>query len=1345
METPLAYIPIDRRFALAEGRDLPERTSGAALFADISGFTPLTEMLARQLGPRRGAEELTRQLNRVYDALITVLHRYGGSVIGFSGDAITCWLDGDEGERGAAAAVQMQTAMQQFANIRFGTETVTLALKTAAVVGPVRRFVVGDPNYLLIDVLAGATLSRLAGGEHLADKGDVIIDEQIATRLGAGVAIKEWRTDHESHERYAVVSALLQEVPEKPWPLLPPDSLPDEQARVWLLPAVYRRLQAAQGAFLAELRPSSALFLRFGGIDYDDDPDAPQKLNAFIQGVEKILARYEGSLLQLTLGDKGSYLYASMGAPIAHEDNVDRNLRVAWELQTLPEQLDFIEPLHIGVTYGRMFAGAYGGEARRTYGVLGDAVNLSARLMQAAAPGQILVNDAAFAKASDLFVWETLPAIRVKGKSEPIPLNRLAGIKAHRALRSLDALYPQPPIGREEILTLLDKRLDWLTKGNGQIIRLIGEAGMGKTHVAAEFSRRARAKGVRLALGTCHSLTRTSLYQPWRDIFYALLDLDDHSESNAISQLTAYLEQMHPQWMLRLPLLGDLLGLPIPDNPTTAALENDLRQKSLFSLVVEMIQTWAASQPLILVLENAHWMDEASEALTKILAQQAVGTASLMVLLVHRPELIGGVTPWADLVRLPYFMALVLDEMRDNEMQAFLTYQLGQATTPLLLAIVQTLAQGNPFFAHELVNAMRQSGKVGLEDGLWQIAPELIHTLQRADFVTQVDGKWQLKPHVDLSTVKMGLPDSIHGLVLAHLDRLPESHKLTLKVSSVLGYYIDLFLVKDVHPEEKDVMQIEAEAAYMEAEEVVHEEVPERKIYAFRQQTTQEVAYQTLLHAQRQQLHRAVAETLAQQQPDATVVIAYHAFLAELWPLALHYNLLAGERAKRLYANQQAIDFLQKALQSAQALPDTENGESLKRIHLTLGELFVTTGQYDTAAKHLAEALTLAQAQQDWEAEATCYHWYGRSHERRGDYGVALSWLDKGFGALEGRVSNQEAEISLIAGLVNYRQGNFAAALRLCQRSLGVGEKLNDAAIRARTYNLMGIVALRQDSRAAIEQFRQSLAQYEQLQNVRGQAVSHNLIANGLFALGHWSEADGHYRRSLDLFAQTGELYNQVLGNNNLGGIALKQGRLDAALGYYQRAVRLLEQTGGSLWVLGALHMNVGHVYIQRRELEKAAAELHHAQSHFDKAQLRDLLPELYGLLAEVTWLQGDLDMAEQHGHHSLTLARELAMPREEGYTLRILGEVAYARSQWDEAERLFRESYQTLHQAGDEYEEGRAQLSLAQLYAFRQQPEEAEAALALCEELFERLEAQLDLAAAHAVRQLLRPGVSRQ
>ena len=1353
---------MDRRQAIAYGRQLPERTQGAALFADISGFTPLTEMLARELGPRRGAEELTLYLNQVYDALIAELHRYGGSVIGFSGDAITCWFDEKDEDGGlkandsasrmqpkvtqpsalqaTAAALAMQQAMAQFTNLTVvGGGTISLAMKAAVAVGPVRRFIIGDPTYTLIDTMAGATLEHLAAAEHQAAKGEVVLDTTAVAAVGDSVQIAVWRTDEDTGDRFAVVTALSVDVPPAPWPPLSPDALNEEEIRSWLLPPVYNRLQAGQGEFLAELRPAAALFLRFGGIDYDEDNDAPARLNAFIRQVEQILLRYDGSLLQLTIGDKGSYLYAAFGAPLAHEDDVDRAASAALELQALPTQLDFISPLQIGITYGRMRVGAYGGTARRTYGVLGDAVNLSARLMQASQPGQILVSDEAQARASDTFIWEQLPAIQVKGKSEPVALNRLVRARRRRSGRSLESLYPLPPVGRPAALAQLDRLLASLRTGQGQVVSLIGEAGMGKSHLAAHFSRQALEQGVRQVLGTCQSVTRNTPYQSWRQIFHMLLNLQDSSEAEAVARLTTFLEAEHPEWALRLPLLGDLLALPIPDNPTTAALDSDMRQKSLFSLLVEMIQVWARLQPLLIIVENAHWLDEASLALSQTLAQQAVPTVPVILLLVQRPELPGNTPLLPELAHLAYTTELVLDEMSDAEVAALLQRHLGQRSSPLLQSLVQRVSLGNPFFVGELITAMRQDGQIiQADDDTWHVADELLGILQRANFIVQTDGQWQLKPGTDLSSVKLGIPDSIHGLVLSRLDRLPEPHKLTLKVSSVVGYTIDLALVAQVHPEEKAVPEIEAEAAYMEVEEVVHEEAPERKIYAFYHHTTQEVAYETLLYTQRQQLHQAVAYALAEQQPEAITQIAHHAFWGEAWPLALSYNLLAGEQAKQLHANQQSIDFFQKALRSADMQLDIGTAEQCKRIHLALGELLVSTGEYDAANDHLKAALVLARSQGDREAEARCCHWYGRSHELRGEYALALTWLDKGFAALNGQIATEAAELSLIAGLINVRQGHYDQALALCQRSLQVGQTLDDAAIRARTYNLMGAVELRRNSPTALERFTQSLAQYRQLGNVYGQATSHNLIANWYFAHGEWSRSDFHYHQSLDMFTQIGNVYNQVLVSNNLGGIAQKQGRLDAALGYYQRAVRLLDQIGGSLWVFGALHMNAANTYIRRQELDAADEQLQLARAYFDQAQVRDLLPELYGLFAETAYRRGELIAAEIHGQHALALARELALPREEGCNLRIMGEIARARGEFEQAQQYLQESYRILNAAGDEYESARAQLALAQLYAAQGQRQGAQAAAALCEEVFGRLEAQLDLNAVQQLRQEL-------
>jgi tetratricopeptide (TPR) repeat protein len=655
--------------------------------------------------------------------------------------------------------------------------------------------------------------------------------------------------------------------------------------------------------------------------------------------------------------------------------------------------------------------------------------------------------------------------------------------------------------------------------------------------------------------------------------------------------------------------------------------------------------------------------------------------------------------------------------------------------------VVKVMGRGNPFFTGELIQAMRRGNQLVLrEDGQWGVSDSLLATLQRANIVVQTEGQWQLRPGADLTSVALDVPDSIQKLILSRLDRLPEAHKLTLKVSSVIGHHIDLALVAQVHPEAKDVEALEGQAEFMEVEEVIHGEAPRPRQYTFRHHTTQEVAYETLLYTQRQQLHRAVAEALAAQNPEASAQIAHHAFLGEAWPLALRYNLLAGEHAKQLYANQQSIDFLQKALRSAEALPETETAGARKRIHLALGELLVSTGQYDDAGRHLQAALELAQAQGDVEAEARAYRWLGRSHELRGEFVVALSWLEKGFAALNGRASTEGAEIALIAGLINIRQGKYDEALRYCERSLYIAQTLNDPAVRARTYNLMGIDDLRRgDSAACLERFSQALALYEQLQNVYGQATSHNLLANGHFMRDDWARADRHYRQSLDLFTQIGDAYNQVLVNNNLGGIALKQGRFEAALGYYQRAVRLLEQTGGSLWVLGALQMNTGHAYLRLKELDKANERLSTAQAYFDQVQQRDLLPELYGLMAEADWLRGNLDTAKSHGQRSLGLAREMEMPREAGHALRILGEIAAgAEGHAQQAHNYFAEGYRTLAEAGDEYESAKVRLAQARLYAAQGQKEQALQALGECAPVFVRLAVQPDLEDVNTLRQTL-------
>lgn len=246
-ESLVAYLPMDRRQAIAHGDPLPERARGTALFADISGFTPLTEALAQDYGPQRGAEELTFHLNRVYDALINQVDRYGGSVVSFSGDAITCWFDSQAGShldaaarRAIACALAMQIAMQDLAAIAIPSGSVyALALKVALATGSVRRFLVGDPDIQIMDTLAGSLIDQLAAAEHLANKSEVLADAKTISACGDDLKVSTWRRDTSS-QSFGVIKARQDRIiSPSPWPPLLSDAISPQQARPWLLPAVY--------------------------------------------------------------------------------------------------------------------------------------------------------------------------------------------------------------------------------------------------------------------------------------------------------------------------------------------------------------------------------------------------------------------------------------------------------------------------------------------------------------------------------------------------------------------------------------------------------------------------------------------------------------------------------------------------------------------------------------------------------------------------------------------------------------------------------------------------------------------------------------------------------------------------------------------------------------------------------------------------------------------------------------------------------------------------------------------------------------------------------------------------
>jgi adenylate cyclase len=1148
METLIAYIPIDRRKALFENNSLPDRTYGSALFADISGFTPLTEALIRELGPLRGAEELSKHLNSVYDALISQLYRYSGSVIGFSGDAITCWLDGDDGLRASACALGMQNAMERFASVSISPEkTVSLAMKATVATGDVRRFLVGDPKIQVIEVLAGTTLDNLAAAEHQANRGEVLLDETTFSSLNHQFSVKAWRQDEHTGRKFGVVDDLGIRVSPMPWPDLLESGLSYDTMRPWLLPAVYERLSSGQGEFLSEFRPAVSLFLRFGGIDYDNDQAAGTKLDNYIRQVQKVLFRYDASLIQLTMGDKGSYIQASFGAPIAHEDDALRAANAALELHKLKPVSEWAGEVQIGIAQGHMRTGSYGGTMRRTYGVLGDEVNLAARLMQAAAPGQIIVTEAIWDETRNSFTWDRLPPLRVKGRTDPFTVYSLLETFQRRSVRLQEPQYNLPMVGRAAELEAIKEKMGFTLQDHGQIIGIAGEAGMGKSRLLAEVIRSAYQMGFNALGGECQSYGTNTSYLVWHSVWQGLFELDPSwTLDQKVKSIERQLSLVDPNLVPRLPLLGPVLNLPIPDNELTRPLDAKLRKSSLDALLVDCFTHKADQTPLLIVLENFHWADPLSGDLLDSLGR-AIHTLPVLFVLVFRPpEAVQSLDTNA--FNLPNYSEITLKSFTQTESEQLVKLKLNQLLAAdseipeKLVSHIVKRAEGNPFYIEELLNYLQDQG---------------------------------VDPHDPKALETLELPTSLHSLILTRLDQRSESQKITLKLASIIGRQFIAAWLWGAFPEMGDPSQVESDLEVLSQLDLSPVDTPEPELsYLFKHIVTQEVAYESLSYATRALLHDQLGQFIEQtfnNNPEQYVdLLAFHFERSRNQPKKREYLLKAGEAAQANYANTAAINYYQKVLP---LLPPEEEVS----VMLKIGQVHETLGNWEEARDLFHEALDLADKLGDRLAQARCQTAMGELFRKKGSYAEGLTWSEQ---AREGFESAGDragvGQVLHIQGSLAAQKGDYETAKSLYQQSLEIRRELDDKPNIASLLSNLGIVARFQgDYPRARSLHEQGLAIRRGLGDRWAIAVSLNNMGNVALDMGELEGARVYLEEAVKLQREVGAKYYIANALNNLGNVVRTQKEYKVARNLYTESL-LLNRELRDGWQIAYLLEDIG-------------------------------------------------------------------------------------------------------------------------------------------------------------------------
>jgi class 3 adenylate cyclase/tetratricopeptide (TPR) repeat protein len=1226
-----SYLPQDRLGALMRGETLPLRTCGSALFADISGFTALTETLRNALGARQGAEELTKHLDTVYTALITVVEDAGGSVVGFAGDAITCWFDGPEDSalRAVHCALALQSAMDAFKSVDLAHEkTTALSLKVSVATGVARRFVVGDPAIHCMDVLAGATVARTSLADQLAHKGEVLADEATVQALGDVLAIQAWRSAG-SGERFArVLDLAAQRI--SPSPTAHHPALETEQLRPWMQPTVYERFSAGQGSFLTEFRPCAVLFVKFAGIDYDAD-DAQARMDAFIRLMQKVAIRYEGSILQLSTGDKGSYAYLNFGALAAHEDDARRAVKAALELR---DRSDL--QLQMGITQGLLRVGAYGGATRKTFGALGDDVNLAARLMMTAPVGEILLSGRAHKAVANDFVCEPRSPLPMKGKAEPLPVFAVTGKSHKRAIRLQEPTYALPMVGRRDELKLVDEKLGLAAEGQGQVVAVVAEAGMGKSRLLAEVIRSARKKGFVGYGGACQSDAIHTPYHTWKSVWGAFFGVDDEQPLRKVMRsLAAEIDDRAPSRLQAMPLLNVILDLAIPENEFTRNLEPKTRQSALHALLEDVLKAASSDEPLLIVIEDLHWADAPSYQLLKQLARALASYPVCFVLAYRPPQLARLALP--RLEALPQFTKIELNELTQAEATLAIRAKLAQlyparggALPAVLVDALMARAQGNPFYLEELLNYLRDRG---------------------------------LNP-ADIENIE--LPDSLHTLILSRIDQLHESEKTTLRVASIVGRLFRVQWLTGCYPELGTFPQVKASLDTLQLLDITPLDSPEPELaYLFKHIVTHEVTYESLPFATRAKLHEQLARYLEGAHPEALPLeaLAFHYGRSANAAKQSEYLGKAGDAAQRNFANDGALNHYGKLL------PLLNDRQEKATIHLKRAEVLKRVGDFVGAESDYRAALELVQ--DDLAMTASAQFELGKLNRLRGDYAQALEWLAQA-NKLRTRLEDKEglARVLIETGIVSFRKGAYGQAREPLNAGLALAREAGDNVGAATALNCLGNLAAYDGHYAEAEAlYGESLSCRREMGDKKGISDSLSNLGFVAQALGDSAAAKAFYEEALNLVREMGD--RQGIGNslNYLGGLALEDSNHAAARALIEEGLGLLREIGAknglswSLRNLGTLDMAQGDNAAARTSLEESLALC---------MEIDDRRSMAYTLL-----YLGLVDHAEHKPEArerilaSLRLGVELAEPYQQLSSLAGLAGVAFQAGDAAEAARI--------------------------------------------------------------------------
>lgn len=968
---------------------------------------------------------------------------------------------------------------------------------------------------------------------------------------------------------------LLQDVPPHraaPATPAPPPSVTPEALANCLPPAVRAHVLGAGAT--PEHRPVTVAFVRFEGTDALIEQRGPaaaaEALQHIVTTVQAAAEAQGVTFLASDIDADGGKLILTAGAPKVTGDDEERLLLALRKIVSS----DLPLPLRIGVHRGAVFAGDIGPTYRRTYTVMGDAVNLAARLMEKAEAGRIYSTGEVLDHSKTVFDATKLEAFAVKGKAEPIQAWSVGRAEASSTRQVL--LERLPLTGRNAELGVIRKAFASARSGAGRLIEVVGEAGMGKTRLLEAL--RDAAAGFRKSHAACEAYTASTPYAIWHELLRELMEFGrDDPDTVILERLRDEVAKRAPDLSPWLPLLAIAFGFDLAPTPEVEMLAEANRRAKLHESIGHFLAAMVPERWLI-EIGNAHHMDEASAELLSYLCG-GLDARPWLFAVSRRPSAGGFTAPQATTV-----VRIELNPLGPQD--ALRMAQLATQQSPLPVHVLEAVAKrsgGNPQFLRDLLRKAIESG--GIAD----------------------------------------LPDSAEAAAMTQIDALSAEDRAIVRHAAVFG--------TTFHPrmlawfaEEGDFPP--PSPGTWERLRDFFEQEPDGYL-RFRRSLLRDAAYEGLPYRVRRKLHGAIAAHLEEEldHPDeAGGILALHCFEAGEYRRAWQYATLAAQRAEGDYAYVEAAKLYTRALEAGSHLPDIPQRE-LAGAYQHLGDSWYRAGEFQKASPAYGAARPLAASDPLMDSDLMLK--LSHLEDKLGNYAAALRWTEQARDLLQGlpggEAARQAVRASAWYAMILQFQGRKTEAIECAERTLAEAEAADDPEATADACFVMGVAYGELGKDGALQYMQRSLEAYRRAGNPTREAALLADLGVVCFLEGRWDEALSYYERGRDAALKIGSTVSAALARVNMAEILTDRGEWAEAEALLLETLPLWKASQFSYFLAACLSL-LGRVSLRQGRLDEALGRLEEAKAKFMQVGAQEEVPLIDARIAECRLAMGNPD-----------------------------------------------------------------------------------------------------------------------